>query len=100
MLAVIGVLAVVVVIALSMAWTAGRSREILDRWAAANGYTILEAERRYLRRGPFFLRSGEGHQVFHVALRDAGGRTRGGYVRIGGWWLGLLADKVVVEWDD
>jgi hypothetical protein len=100
MLAVVGVLAVVVAIALCIAWTVGRSREILDSWAAANGYTILGAERRYLRRGPFFLRSGEGHEVFHVALRDPGGRTRRGFVRVGGWWTGLLSDKVVVEWDD
>jgi acetamidase/formamidase len=87
-------------IVLSLWWTSSRSREILDGWVAENGYTLLDAERRWFLRGPFFFFAGKGHEVFRVEVRDAEGSTRRGYVRVGGWWLGLLSDKVAVEWDD
>ncbi|MFB3893554.1 MAG: hypothetical protein ACE15C_16195 [Phycisphaerae bacterium] len=83
-----------------MLWQFGRSRELVERWAAANGFTILAIQRRFFRRGPFFWRTGKGMEVFHVVLRDGHGAQRQAYVRAGGWFLGVFSDKVAVEWGD
>jgi hypothetical protein len=93
---VVFLLAAVVV---SWIWAVHRSREILDRWAAEHGFELLEVERRHLFRGPFFWRTGKGHQVFRVSVADERGIVRHGYVRVGGWWGGLFSDQAVVAWD-
>lgn len=82
-----------------LAWHFRRSRELVERWAAANSYTIVEMERRYLRAGPFFWWRGKGHEVFHVVVRDSRGGQHGVYVRTGGWMLGQLSEQVAVKWD-
>lgn len=68
---------------LLLVWHVERSRAILERWAQANGYRLIHSERRYLRKGPFFWRSGKGHEVFYVTVEDQQGSTHHGYVRCG-----------------
>ena len=77
-----------------------RSESVLDEWANENGFEILESEYRTFFRGPFFFRSSKGQTVYRVKVRDRDGRVRSGWVRCGGWFLGLLSDKAVVDWDD
>jgi hypothetical protein len=94
---------VVIVIAIIipfLAWHLRRSRELVEKWAAANAYSITAIERRYLRAGPFFWRRGRGHEVFHVVVHDARGQQRSGYVRTGGWFLAQFSEQVAVSWDD
>lgn len=92
-MAVVAVLAVV-----THFW---RAKVLLDRWAARSGYTITSAQYRFLRKGPFFLRSGKGNAVYRIAVVDRQGYVRSGYARCGGYWLGMwLTDDVTVEWDD
>ncbi len=81
-------------------WHCRRSRELVERWAATNAFTITEIERRFLKAGPFFWCRGRGHEVFHVLVRDARGDQRGAFVRTGGWFLGQLSEQVTVRWDD
>ena len=85
---------------LAVVWTASRSRDVLDQWAAANGFTIVNRERRQLRTGPYVFRRVKGQEVFYVTVEDAGGRRRSGYVRVGGFALGLLSNAADVTWDD
>ncbi len=94
------VLAVIVLAFFVWAWQVRRSREIVARWAAANGYAVDAIERRYLRAGPFFFRRGRGHEVFYVSVRGADGVQRRAYVRTGGWFLGQMSEKVAVQWVD
>ncbi len=82
------------------AWHFRRSRELVERWAAANAYTIIEMERRFFNAGPFFWCRGRGHEVFRVSVRDAHGEQHRAYVRTGGWFLGQLSEKVAVKWDE
>jgi hypothetical protein len=35
-----------------------------------------------------------------VSLKDLDGHVRTGFVRCGGYWLGMLSDDVDVRWDD
>lgn len=98
--AAVVVVIVLVIGGLSMMWHFSRGRTVLERWAAENGYEILQSRYRHLLKGPFFVRSGKGHAVYHVTIRDRGGAVRTAYVRCGSWLGGLLSDHVVVEWMD
>jgi hypothetical protein len=93
-------LIVVVIVIASFALRTSRSQTIIDRWAVANGFRVLSAERRFLRTGPFFFRHNKHQTVYHVTVQDGEGRTRSGYIRCGGWFGGLLSDTARVEWDD
>src|SRR3954469_4555687 len=85
---------------LSFAWQFGRSQSLLDTWAAENGYHIIHKEYRNFFRGPFFWTTSKGQTVYYVTVQDKAGWTRSGWVRCGGWWLGLLTDHVEVRWDE
>lgn len=98
----IGPLAIGGVIVLGVAlmfWHFSRSKHILRDWARRNGFEIVSAERRFFFRGPFWWRTGKGHEVFRVTVRDGEGQVRSAYVRVGGWWGGMLSDQASVEWD-
>ena len=90
--------AIIALIIPLLRWHFRRSRELVDKWATANAYTIVAIERRFFRAGPFIWRRGRGQEVFHVVVRDARGEQRGAYVRTGGWFLGQLSDHVAVKW--
>ena len=83
----------------AMMWTFSRARDLLDRWADDNGLEILSAEFRWLRRGPFFWTSSNGQMIYYVVVRTADGHTRRGWVRCGGFFWGLMQDRVEVRWD-
>lgn len=82
-----------------LAWHFARSRKMVEQWARDNGLELVNVERRFMFRGPFWWRTGKGQEVFRVTVRDGAGHVRSGYVRVGGWFLGLLSDQVTVEWD-
>ena len=77
-----------------------RARSILEQWAEENGYEILDREHRWLRMGPFWWRKGKGQEVYYVTIRTSEGQVRRGWVRCGGWFLGILSNSAVVEWDE
>ena len=80
-------------------WHFSRSRKMVEQWARANGMELIEAERRFFRRGPFWWRTGKGQAVFRVTVRNGSGQVQHSYIRVGGFFLGLLSDQVTVEWD-
>jgi hypothetical protein len=93
---------IVLVIAVAIASAAyhyNRAASILQSWAAGNGFRILSSERCWFWRGPFFLRSGKSQEVYRVTIQDGAGRTRCGYVRCGGFFLGMLSNQADVVWD-
>lgn len=94
------VLLVIVAVGLSLIWRSQRSESIIHTWARENGYEVISAERQFLWRGPFWLRSDKNQTVYRITVRDASGRTRRGWARCGGWVFGLMSDTVTVEWDD
>ena len=83
----------------SCAWSRRRAADMLAGWAAASGYQLLQFAPRYLRTGPYFWRHGRGQLIFYVTVADRSGGRRAGYVRLGGWLMGLLSDQVDVIWD-
>jgi hypothetical protein len=96
----LAVVAAVILAVGGIVWRVRRSSGILQKWAAAGGYELLQIERRFLRRGGFWWRTSEYQDVFRVLVRDSAGRERAGFVRVGGWFLGLWSDDASVQWDD
>jgi len=75
-----------------------RSQHLLHKWASENQYDLVYAQNRVFRKGPFMW-SGKNQVVYRIHVRDEQGNERKGWVRCGGWLLGMLADKVEVRWD-
>ena len=89
------------VIILTTLWFFKRSATILERWAARNGYELLESKINWFNQGPFFWSSSKGQVVYYVqVLNRQTGRTRRGWVRCGSYWWGLSSDKAEVRWDE
>ncbi|WP_110515204.1 hypothetical protein [Herpetosiphon llansteffanensis] len=76
-----------------------RSVTLIQQWANANGYRIIALEQRWLRRGPFFWRSGKNQTVFYVDVIDPQGMARALWIRCGGWFMGLFSDQLDVRPD-
>jgi hypothetical protein len=99
MLVFLTVLVAIALIGLSLYLYITRSRSLLRKWIQENRYDLVHAEYRYLRKGPFFW-SSRNQPVYRVEVRDAAGNHRSGWLQCGGWFLGVLTDKVKVIWDD
>lgn len=76
-----------------------RSRQILDSWAAENGYNILSSDYRWLCRGPYSWTLLGKQWVYYVVVRASDDTVRRGYVKCGSFWWGVLVNKSEVEWD-
>jgi hypothetical protein len=83
-----------------MVWHYSRANDILTGWARDNGYEIVASERRWFFRGPFFFWTGKGQEVYYVTVRTPDGQLHRGWVRCGGFWLGMLSDQADVRWDE
>ena len=93
-------LLIVTAVISNLFWRRDRSRTLLEKWAYENRFKILASESRNFFRGPFFMRSTEGQTVYYVTVSDYQGKIRSAWVRCGGWWAGLLSDKVDVKWEN
>jgi hypothetical protein len=88
------------VAALAIVWHFSRAASLLRQWAEENGYCVVHSEYRYFFRGPFFWTTSNGQAVYRVTVEDSEGSLRNGWVRCGGWLLGLFSDHVEARWDD
>jgi hypothetical protein len=77
-----------------------RARGMVERWAAQNGFQVVEMRYSWLSRGPFFWTSSKEQLVYRLTVRDRYGDQHGAWVRCGSFWLGMWSDKVDVRWDD
>jgi hypothetical protein len=75
-----------------------RSEQILFKWADENGYQLLDLQHKMIFQGPFGL-SSKNQTIFRIAVEDAEGIQRTGWVRCGSFVLGIINDKVEVKWD-
>lgn len=76
-----------------------RAKSILEQWAETNGYELLSSERRWFG-GIFWWRKSKSQEVYYVTIRTPDGRIRKGWVRCGGWFLGILSNQADVQWDE
>jgi hypothetical protein len=85
---------------LAIGWHYSRAASLLQRWAEQHDYRIIHKEYRYLFRGPYFWTTSKGQVVYRITIEDPEGTVASGWARCGGWFLGLLSDRVEVRWDD
>ena len=85
---------------LSVCWRITRASQLLRDWAARNQLEILQSEYCHFFKGPYFWSSGKGQAVFKVTVLDSAGKDRHGYVRVGGFFLGMWSDHVDSELDN
>ena len=94
------VLAIAVFAVMSVFWHTSRSRTVLETWADENGFEIIRSEYRHFMKGPFFWSTSKGQTVYYVKVRTSSGHVRTGWVRCGGFFLGLWSDAAEVRWED
>lgn len=85
-----------VVLGFHIAWAKRRIRQ----WAARNNYTVLKCKICLINLGPFsYFGTSGGQSVFRLEAVNSEGNIRTGYARAGGFFFGLLRDRVEVKWD-
>jgi hypothetical protein len=75
-----------------------RCREHIQGWAAVQGLAVASVRRRWFFFGSFFFTTSRSQRVYDVAFVDAGGMVHPALVRVGGWFVGALSDRVDVRW--
>ena len=81
-------------------WQYRRADSQLQSWARRSNYQVLEKRKANpLGTGPM-ARSGNKQVVYRVTLSDENGVLRGALVKIGSPTFGVLADDLVVEWEN
>ena len=69
-------------------------------WAAQNNYKIKKCSICFFNIGPFsYFGTSGGQYIFKIEAINYEGKTRTGYARAGGFFFGLLRDRVEVKWD-
>jgi len=68
-------------------------------WARDNNVRIVQDQYRMFLRGPFD--SVGKYAVFRISAKDKQGEERVGWVRLGGFFVGLWSEdsKVIWEWE-
>src|SRR5436309_376002 len=84
---------------LSMWWRFNRAESMLKSWAEQNGFRIVSSEYCWFWQGPYWFWKGKNQMVYRVQVEDEHGQARSGYVRLGGWFFGMMSDAVDVTWD-
>lgn len=84
------------VIFLHVIWAKRR----IKQWAIRNNYKIIKCKICLVNIGPFsYFGTSGGQSVFKIEILSDKNKTRTGYVRAGGFFFGLLRDRVEVKWD-
>ncbi len=81
-------------------WEQSRSVSMIDRWAGENGLQLLSASRCFFKIGTPFWATNKNHTVYRITVQDTQDNVMSGYVLCGGFFLGLLSDRVEVKWDN
>lgn len=72
----------------------------ISQWALRNNCRITKCQLRLFNIGPFsYFGTSGGQYIFRIEAISFDGKTRTGYARAGGFFLGLLRSRVEVRWD-
>jgi hypothetical protein len=69
----------------------------LHAWARDNNLQIVQVQYRMFFRGPFTVLGK--YEVFRICVKDAQGEERIGWVRLGGFFVGLWSEDSKVIWN-
>lgn len=99
---IIEICILLVLIPLYLYWYSARIKSMLAAWAAANGFTVLEAKRRLFPPLRMLLTTSKQQTIIRIKIYDlATHRIRNGWLRLGSYWWGLLNDDAIeIAWDE
>ncbi len=80
-------------------WQFRRADELLEAWAARNGYRITHKQPANIGDGPMGTRQASKQVRFRITAIDVQGTARRGLAVIGNRATGTMADEVIVEWE-
>ena len=87
---------VFVIVFLQIKWAKYR----INQWALRNNYTISQCDVCLFNIGPFsYFGTSGGQYIFRLTAMNPEGKIRTGYARAGGFFFGLLRERVEVKWD-
>ena len=92
------VVAVIVVLLVAAVVRRITNRRRIQAWAASNGLEVVRYEERPILRGPFFWNSSNHQIVYFVVVRARDGTEKSGFVRFGGYLVGLFSKRCDVIW--
>jgi hypothetical protein len=70
-------------------------RDLIEDWCAARQLRLVDMDRRWFLKGPFFL-SPNGTAVFYLTVRDPLGGRRYFWARCGHWMFGMFMPEIHV----
>ena len=76
------------------------ARRRLQRWAAANGYHLIEFHQAWAWQGPRAWRRTRAQQDYRVVVHDAQGNRREGWLLGTYGWLGFGGEEYEEQWDN
>ena len=81
-------------------WQYSKADRMLENWAAQNNYKLLEKENANFGDGPLGRRGAKTYVKYRIRVEDITGKIRTGIAFLGDENVGVLSDKVRVEWDN
>ena len=98
---VVGLIVGVGAVLFRTVWRRCRAERVIDRWAAENGFRVIDKEYRPGRLGGVFRwRYTRRQQAYYVTLEDREGRIRKAEVLCGSSWFGMFSGEVKVHFYD
>jgi hypothetical protein len=94
---ILGIVIFVALVVAILVFHFSRAKSILEQWAETNRYEIMSSEHRWFG-GPFWWRKSGSQEVYYVTIRTLDGQMRRGWIRCGGWFLGVLSNHTDVQW--
>ena len=86
----------IVIIFVHVHWAKHR----IKQWALRNNFVITKCKICLTNLGPFsYFGTSGGQSIFRIEAVTTDGKTRTGYARAGGFFFGLLRQRVEVKWD-
>ncbi|HNC43801.1 MAG TPA: hypothetical protein PLU80_06535 [Acidobacteriota bacterium] len=76
-----------------------RAKRMIYAWAHRHRYQILHLEWRWVRLGPYFLKSSKNQMIYRVKLQKQNGQVAHCWIRCGSWILGVFINEIDVIWD-
>lgn len=81
-------------------WQFDKADRLLQDWARANNFQILEKHNANFGDGPAGTRQASSQVKYRVVVFDGGDRRKSGLVTVGSESFGTLSDEVTIEWDE
>lgn len=86
-----------IVLTVHISWAKYR----IKQWAKNNNYTIIRCNLCLINIGPFsYFGTSGGQSVFKIEIISHEGISKKGHVRIGGFFFGLIRNRIEVKWDN